>query len=278
MSSEPKTEYTIKEYFATDGAPFSKKDAAIIGEQLHELSRQGGVTARDVLDAARSTQSPLHPYFEWNDNVAADLFRLEQGRKMLRSIRVRYVDGATNETHEARAFQIVRNAPYEAEARTYKTFQVLHGDSAFAAQMLGSAFDDLAVWKRKYEPYVHIWKNFGDVFQQVVNQIEEWSEEYRSNAPAVETDTALANLLAWRAESSAVLDTWTNCRESIEYVLDAIKVAEAAFAKSDERQTRNCLKCGREFESLHSGHRLCGTCLNSKTVNRTLPDAAMAWE
>jgi hypothetical protein len=272
------TAITIKEYFARDGSEFSKRDAAIIGPVLHEMSKDRGVTARDVVDAARSENSPLHSYFEWNDQKAADEYRLYQGRSMLRSIRIRYQEPGSGEIRESRAFQLVRNAPYEAEARTYRTFQVLHGDSAFAAQMLGAAYDDLAAWRNKYEPYTHIWQNFGDCFQQIVNQIEEWTEEYRAQSPAGETDTALANLLVWRDQSKDILATWTSCRESIGYVLEAIKNAETAFTKIDERKTRNCIKCEREFESIHSGHRLCTRCLNSKTVNQLKPDAAMAWD
>jgi len=36
----------------------------------------GVVSPRDVVDAAKSEVSPLHPYFEWDDTVAAEKFRL----------------------------------------------------------------------------------------------------------------------------------------------------------------------------------------------------------
>lgn len=271
------TSITIKEYFAREGSLFSKTDAKSIGPVLEELSRQGGVTARDVLDAARSKNSSLHKYFEWDDKVAADHYRLDQARVMLRAIRVKYVDGNGIETKTARAFQITRSSGYDTEPRKYRTFQVLHGDTAFAAQMMDTAIDDLMNWKHKYEPYCSMWKNFGDVFQQVINQADEFAEEARSQHVAGETDEAVARLLAWKEECADILATWTGAREQIEYIMKAIGEAEAVFAEVNERKERTCLKCRKPFMSVSVGNRVCKNCLNSKTVNeRNVIDAQIA--
>lgn len=262
------TSITIKEYIAERGSIYSNKDAAMIGPVLRSLSEQGGVTARDVLDTARSKNSPLHSYFLWDDKVAADEFRLEQARRMMRSIRIRYVDGNGIETKEARAFQIQRtSSAYDREPRRYRTFQVLHGDTAFAAQMMDSAIDDLMNWKHKYEPYCSMWANFGDVFQQVINQADEFAEEARAQHIAGETDEAVARLLAWKEECADILATWTAAREQVEYIMKAIGEAEAVFAEVNERKERTCLKCRRPFMSVSVGNRVCKACLNSKTVN-----------
>lgn len=280
LPSKAMTTITLKEYFARDGSVFSNKDAQKIGPVLHELSQQGGVTARDVVDAARSENSPLHSYFQWNDKVAADEFRLWRARDMLGSIKIRYIekeraaDGTEKTiTREARAFQVTRTAPHEPEPRKYRTFQVLHGDSAFAAQMMDSAFDDLIGWRRKYEPYVQIWKNFGDTFQAVVNQISEWEEEFPVEQAAPATDDALLALLSWRETNMEVLQTWTSCREQIEFIMQAIRDAEATFATLNEKKHRDCIKCGKSFVSFNAGHRMCPRCLNSKTVNERSVDA-----
>lgn len=268
------TSITIKEYFAVDGSPFSNKDAQKIGPVLDELSQQAAVTARDVVDAARSEQSPLHQYFEWNDKVAADSWRVETARRMLRSIKIKYTEEATNPdgttrtvSREARAFQVTKAQAYEVEPRKYRTFQVLHGDSAFAAQMMDSAFDDLIGWRRKYEPYVQMWRNFGDTFQGVVNQISEFEEEFAVEQAAPATDSALFELLAWRDQNIEILQTWTNCREQIEFIMSAIHDAEKMFGKLSEKKHRDCIKCRKSFVSFGPHHRMCESCLNSKTVN-----------
>src|SRR6185437_1323639 len=170
--SKAMTSITIKDWYAEAGSRYSNKDAAKIGPALQTLSEEGAVTPRDVVDAARSSNSPLHDYFEWNDKKAADLFRVEQARNMLRSIRVRYIeDGAPK---EARAFQVVSGTGWKDEPRQYRSFEVLYGDSAFAANMMDNAIADLATFKRRYEPYVDLWIRFGDLFQGVMNQISEF--------------------------------------------------------------------------------------------------------
>lgn len=269
---------TIKEYFSREGSIFSNKDARVIGPVLDELAQQGALTARDVLDAARSPQSPLHSYFEWNDKVAADQFRIDQARVMLRAIKVKFIENGVPQ--EARAFQIQRTPDLPRDApRTYRTFQVLHGDSAFAAQMMDSAFDDLMRWRSKYSPYCGMWQNFGDAFQAVLNQISEFEEEFAVEQAAVETDDALLALLKWREESAAVLSTWTAAREQIEFIMQAIGEAETLFAKLNEKKHRDCIKCGKSFLSVSVGNRMCPRCLNSKTVNEknvNMIDARMA--
>lgn len=259
------TSISIKEYFAVRGSPYSDKDARIIGPVLQSLTEQGALTTRDIVDAARSEQSPLHEYFEWNDRVAADLYRVDRARNMLSSIKVRFTEN--DEVRETRAFHVARTAAYEDGPRKYRTFEVLHGDTAFAATMMDSAFQDLQTWKRKYEPYIGIWNNFGDAFQQVLNQISEWTDEYAVHNSAVETDEALVKLLAWREECGNALQLWTTAREQMDFIMSAIATTEKAFSVLNERKERNCMKCSKPFMSVSAGNRICKTCLNAKTIN-----------
>lgn len=224
------TSITIKEYYAERGSLYSNKDAAVIGPVLVELSEHGDVTARDVLDAARSSNSPLNSYFEWRDDVAADLYRTEQARNILRSIRVKFIDGQ-GEARQSRIAQITTKRAYGNEPSQYRSFKVLDGDSAFAAQMMDSAFDDIMSWKRKYAPYVEMWARFGDCFQGVLNQVSEFEEGYRAEHIAEQTDVAVSELIEWRDKGRAVLETWTVCREQVGFIMDAIGEAEKAFTK-----------------------------------------------
>lgn len=256
------TDLTIKEYFARDGSPYSAGDAQKIGPVLAELAEQGGVTTRDVVDAARSKNSPLHKYFEWNDKVAADKFRLRQANDMLSAIRVRFVEDG--EQRESRAFQITRRSAWEGERRSFRSFSVLHDDSAFAAQMMQNAFEDLGSWRARYEPYVSLWKKFGDVFQGVTNQISEFAEEYKAKALPSETNDALADLIEWRDRYQQATDTWEEAREQIEFIMEAIADAEKVFAKATVRHT--CIRCGNDFKGLSSANRICPRCMSTKRM------------
>lgn len=55
---------------------------------LVELESDGRITPDNVVDAARNPKSPLHDQFEWDDSAAAHGFRLEQARRLIRSITV----------------------------------------------------------------------------------------------------------------------------------------------------------------------------------------------
>jgi hypothetical protein len=58
-------------------------DPQVVGE---ELERLGSPTAHEILDAAASPDSPLHPAFEWDDTKAAHQYRLVQARDLVRRL------------------------------------------------------------------------------------------------------------------------------------------------------------------------------------------------
>lgn len=59
-----------------------------VREALERLERDGRLTAAGVLDSARDSASPLHRCFEWDDSVAGERYRLDQARRLIRSVRV----------------------------------------------------------------------------------------------------------------------------------------------------------------------------------------------
>jgi hypothetical protein len=60
-----------------------------VGETLERLRAESGqLTAGGVLEAARNPESPLHPAFEWDDEAAAEQYRLSQARRLIVSVRI----------------------------------------------------------------------------------------------------------------------------------------------------------------------------------------------
>lgn len=58
-------------------------------EELRRLQSVNGELTPDlVLREAKKKGSVLHDHFEWNDNKAAGMYRLEQARELIRSVRV----------------------------------------------------------------------------------------------------------------------------------------------------------------------------------------------
>ena len=68
-----------------------------INETLLQLAEEadGLLTTDAVLDVARDPDSPLHPYFEWDDSVAASAYRRWQARALIASCRVTLQQGET---------------------------------------------------------------------------------------------------------------------------------------------------------------------------------------
>lgn len=55
---------------------------------LRWLERSHRLTPSAVVEAARDAASPLHPLFEWDDDLAAEAYRLDQARAVIRTVLV----------------------------------------------------------------------------------------------------------------------------------------------------------------------------------------------
>lgn len=77
----------MKKFSIRDGARVSGVSADVLADELGRLhDRNDGLLATDVLDSARPKDSPLHPAFEWDDGVAAEAYRLNQARHIIRAV------------------------------------------------------------------------------------------------------------------------------------------------------------------------------------------------
>jgi hypothetical protein len=90
---------SIREYFSQQQELYTKTDAKTIGPELERLAAEGKSKPREIVDAARPAASPLHPYFTWDDQLAAEGFRQLQAGRMTRTIMV-YTASAGQERRE----------------------------------------------------------------------------------------------------------------------------------------------------------------------------------
>lgn len=65
-----------------------KVDPNVAGRVTKELDDAGMLTAKNLVDVSRPETAPLHDEFEWNDSVAAEKYREDQARYVIRSLRV----------------------------------------------------------------------------------------------------------------------------------------------------------------------------------------------
>lgn len=67
----------------------SNEELKSVFEEIREEA--GGVLRPGlVVELAASTNHPLHEYFEWSDTEAAQKYREDQARRLIRSVKIRY--------------------------------------------------------------------------------------------------------------------------------------------------------------------------------------------
>lgn len=60
-----------------------------VAERLTQLEQENGnLREEDVVEDARDPASPLHDFFEWDDSVAAQQYRLSQARLVIRRVKI----------------------------------------------------------------------------------------------------------------------------------------------------------------------------------------------
>ncbi len=70
---------------------------------LMQIARRNGGVLKvdDVLEEAKSENSPLHKHFEWDDTAAADKYRRDQARYLIQKCKITLIE---NEPVSIRAF------------------------------------------------------------------------------------------------------------------------------------------------------------------------------
>lgn len=119
-----------------------KTDPNITGRMCEELEKtEDGLTAQTLLDANRPKDAPLHREFEWDDAAAAEAYRLDQARYILRSLVIVPSEDKPKETVRA-IFTI-------GEGR-YESIRTILATPEKKSALLVVALRELEAFKRKY--------------------------------------------------------------------------------------------------------------------------------
>lgn len=89
------TKKRIYRFKPREGKRLSKEQATRYGEYLYAMGkrRKRGVKPEELVALAQWPDNPCHDAFQWDDDSAAQEFRLIQARTLLRSIVVVYGEG-----------------------------------------------------------------------------------------------------------------------------------------------------------------------------------------
>ena len=121
-----------------------KADANKAGKQFEKLEKTVGITAQTVLDANRSAKAPLHDEFEWQDDIAAELYRLKQSGHIIRCL-CTVVETEDKQEEQVRVYmKTVYSEPYE-------NINVICRDKDKREAMLATALKELQAVLKKYD-------------------------------------------------------------------------------------------------------------------------------
>lgn len=123
----------------------AEKPAAHAAILLEIEERFGIVTPKMVVDLAKDPNHPLHSQFEWRDDVAAQRFREEQARELIRNARLNVV--VQEVSIEAHAF--IRDPTSDSDKQGYRSVLSLHGDRQASIEALAQEVRQAAALLRR---------------------------------------------------------------------------------------------------------------------------------
>lgn len=100
------------------------------------------ITPEEVLEKARNKKSELHKCFEWDDSVAAEKYRLEQARTVIRMLVIKTED---KEEQPQRVFQI------SSQKNEYQPIKFFMQNKDEYQKLLERAKDELKAFKNRYK-------------------------------------------------------------------------------------------------------------------------------
>ncbi|HFJ9697501.1 TPA: hypothetical protein ACGW13_000151 [Stenotrophomonas maltophilia] len=115
-----------------------------IRKELEQLKAGGVIQPADVVARASDPESAMHSWFQWDDTEAAQAYRLQQARQLLRV----FVTVETKDNKPVRAFVSLGTDRYGDGG--YRTMAEVLSDEEMRAQLLADAVKELRSAEKKY--------------------------------------------------------------------------------------------------------------------------------
>lgn len=137
-----------------------KVPAQKVGEALEQLEeKEGTLTVDNIVKAASSKKSVLHPLFEWDDKVAAAEYRKTQAGNVLRCLVVKDEE-SDREPH--RAFVAITSKGV-AQKGVFINIQSALEDEETRDIVLSNALLELKAFQKKYKDLSELAAVFAEI-------------------------------------------------------------------------------------------------------------------
>jgi hypothetical protein len=154
-------------------------DPNVIGNELERitLANNGRLTPHAVVDSARNRRSPLHPHFEWSDKIAAEAYRLDQARELVRTIRIE--DTENSDTPPRRAFLSINDG-----GTSYRGLAEVLGSNSLQLRVLQAAERELQAFEHRYQELLDVCSIVRAARTKVQERIVETTQQQDSRPPS----------------------------------------------------------------------------------------------
>lgn len=143
--------YQQKFFWAVDVYPVSAEVAASEIEKVKNSLHKDNIEPKDLLDASRADNAPLHCCFEWNDSIAAEKFRVNQARHIISNIRVEVIE--SDKAKEPITVRPYVNVSDGNDKGYFVSIQTALEKGDYRYQILKNAATDLTTFKKRYGAY-----------------------------------------------------------------------------------------------------------------------------
>jgi hypothetical protein len=146
-----------------DGS-FGGVKADVAAGEIDRIQKRDGVcTPKALVDESRDEAAPLHDVFEWDDEAAAESYRVEQARSVIRSVVVTY--------EESKPREIAYLSVVSGDERGYVPTNAVAADPVMHDYAVKDAIRQLNGWVRRAEQIKGLAKLTKDV-RRVISRHE----------------------------------------------------------------------------------------------------------
>ena len=138
---------------AGKGSGFNNEKAQVYGEFLWKIREENGdvMTPHQIVDKAKPKSSPIHEYFEWDDGIASEKYRIFQARNLI--ARIEIIVQSDGEEDQIRAFHNISVQDGEEHERGYVTLKDVQSNQDYLEIVLAGALDEIKSWQKRYSQY-----------------------------------------------------------------------------------------------------------------------------
>lgn len=133
-----------KAFKARPGSIITDEDARLIGNIITEKFNDH-IGPEQFLEYSRPNSSPTHKYFEWDDSVAGERYRLEQARSLISCLVVEIEGESTKAFHSVYV--------EELDKRQYVAVDKARRIPQLWEQVVDTALKEMASWEKRYRHY-----------------------------------------------------------------------------------------------------------------------------